>query len=231
MKMCRKSTLVLGAIVLTFACAFSQGITDRAARRGLETTFEAQYGAISVIKWSTFTNYVALLQGGFATGHVVTDSSTAVQTALDFLDENSEMFGTAGADLRLQGVVSVVIGRGYDVRFAEYHDGVRVERALTSVLIERDGTVFSVGNGFIPCSKVPVVPALSSDDAVSIAAQLDDFPMGPEGEPSVELVIYPVVNDSALVCHLAWRVQHVAYTYFIDAADGSQVARWDNLRN
>jgi len=227
--MYRRFALAVLAIVLTSAFAFSQGITDGAERQKLDSTFWAKYGRNSTIDWSDTRNCVGLLEGRFATGDSAADSVSAVRVAVEFLNENHEMLGTTGADLRLQFLRLDKLSNRYSVDFVEYYEDVRVERAATSVLLERDGVVLQVGNGYVPDIEVPVVPVVSGEDAVSTARQSYDFPFGPDETPSVELVIYPQAVDSTLVCRLAWRVKYIKYTYFIDAHDGSQIARIGNF--
>jgi Zn-dependent metalloprotease len=225
----RKSALAMCAVVLAFAFAFSQGITDRARRKELEKAFKAKYGAIYTIDWSNATNCVSLLEGRFATGDSASDSVAAVRVALDFLNENREMLGIEVADLCFTSAYYGEFRSFYRVRFAEYHEGVRVEDAKTLVDIQLDGSVLTVATGYVPDITVPVVPSIGGDVAVSIAAKLYELPFGPDDPPRLELVIYPLKKDSTMVCHLAWRVRYIESTYYIDAVDGSQVARTGNL--
>ncbi|MBI4351491.1 MAG: hypothetical protein HY550_08640 [Elusimicrobia bacterium] len=148
------------------------------------------------------------------------------QAAAAFFEENKELLKVEPAALRL--VLKKEFMGLTHLQYQQYKDGLPVEFSYARVHVTAKGEVSGYQAKFEPDAPLSAVPAISGEAAV-IAAQAD---LGRQLRVSgIELVVFPDENDGAL--KLAWKVRGRAnglWVYYINAADGAVLLKYDDLR-
>lgn len=148
------------------------------------------------------------------------------QAALAFFTENKELLKVEPLALRLtlkkefRGVTHL--------QYQQYKDGVPVEFSYARVHVSASGEVRGYQGKFEPSLQINTVPAVTEQAAVTAAI----MHLGAQLKVKrTELVIYP--DEAAGELKLAWKIRGRAgglWVYYIDAADGSVLYRYDDLR-
>lgn len=196
--------------------------TPSAATRAAFNEFVKKQGKGWKVRYSPRTALPEAVTGGRTSRY----PGTPEQAALAFFEENKALLKVEPSALRL------VLKRDFmgvtHLQYQQYKDGVPVEFSYARVHVSADGEVSGYQGRFEPGLQLNTVPAVSEQAAV-MAARAD---LGRQLSVSrTELVIYPDEASGSL--KLAWKVRGRAgglWVYYIDAADGSVLYKYDDLR-
>ncbi len=158
------------------------------------------------------------------------DDGVAVRTSLSYLQTQASQWGirNASQEFRLRQIVRDSLGQTH-VRLDQVYQGVPVFGQQLIVHLDRSGAPQSVTGAYLAGIAVSTQPALSADQARTVATQ--HFPGPLAKTPEADLVLYP--RDGQI--HLVYRVvlsddaAPRRIVAFVDAATGQIVHSYDDL--
>lgn len=196
--------------------------TPSAATRAAFSEFARKQGKGWKVRYSPRTALPEAITGGRTARY----PGTPEQAALAFFEENKALLKVEPSALRLT-LKKDFMGLTH-LQYQQYKDGVPVEFSYARVHVSAAGEVSGYQGRFEPDLQLNTVPAVSEQAAV-MAVRAD---LGRQISVSrTELVIYPDEASGSL--KLAWKVRGRAgglWVYYIDAADGSVLYKYDDLR-
>jgi len=120
------------------------------------------------------------------------------------------------------------------LQMAQVYRGIPVFGAELGVHYTADGKIGTVNGNYVPGISIPVEPAITADDAAEAAQSEIGFDAGPSTFEPTQLAVFAPGGSEP---RLTWKVTLAAddpptrMVYFVDAADGSIVSRYDALEN
>jgi len=196
--------------------------TPSAATREAFRSFVKKQGKGWKVRYNPRTALPEAITGGRTARY----PGTPEQSAIAFFDDNKELLRVQPASLRLTHKKEF-LGVTH-LQYQQYKDGLPVEFSYARVHVSAEGEVSGYQGRFEPELELNTAPSISEQAAV-MAARMD---LGRQLAVSrAELVIYP--DEAAGTLKLAWKVRGRAgglWVYYIDAADGSVLYKYDDLR-
>ncbi|MDA0378009.1 MAG: T9SS type A sorting domain-containing protein [Bacteroidetes bacterium] len=146
-------------------------------------------------------------------------SGTPEETARSFFrDRGSELGMTTGGDDMVLHAVRTTPG-GTRVRFIQYHKGIPVYRSDVAIVLDREGAVRYVTNGYKPNVNVDVaVSKMGSGEAEAIAQRFLETNQVQRAES--QLMIYAPNGPGRLVHQIDMVTHHGAWDILVDAVSG-----------
>jgi len=176
--------------------------------------------------WKVRYNPRTALPEALTGGRTARYPGTPEQAALAFFSDNAELLKVDPLSLRLaarQEFMGVT-----HLQYQQYKDGLPVEFSYARVHVAADGSVSGYQGKFEPELDLNAAPAVSGEAAVMAAAA----DLGRQLRVSkIELVIFP--DEESGLRKLAWKIRgrgNGLWVYYIDAADGSVIFKYDDLR-
>ncbi len=176
--------------------------------------------------WKVRFSPVTALPEALTGGRTARYPGTPEQAAAAFFADNADLLKVDPLSLRLvnkkefMGVTHL--------QYQQYKDGLPVEFAYARVHVDADGSVSGYQGKFEPDLPAYPAPAVTADAAVAAA----DADLGARLAVSkTELVLYP--DPATGTRRLAWKVRGRGkglWVYYVDAADGKVLFRYDDLR-
>jgi Zn-dependent metalloprotease len=176
--------------------------------------------------WKVRYNPRTALPEALTGGRTARYSGTPEQAAASFFEDNKELLKVEPSALRLS-LKKEFMGITH-LQYQQYKDGLPIEFSYARVHVSKNGEVSGYQGKFEPEVTLNTSPGISAEAAVmAVIADL-----GRQIRPSkVELVIYPDENEGAL--KLAWKIRgrgNGLWVYYINAADGTVLLKYDDLR-
>ncbi|MDD2804522.1 MAG: FlgD immunoglobulin-like domain containing protein [Elusimicrobiales bacterium] len=176
--------------------------------------------------WKVRYNPRTALPEAITGGRTARYPGTPEQAAIAFFEDNKELLKVQPASLRLAHKKEF-LGVTH-LQYQQYKDGLPVEFSYARVHVSENGEVSGYQGRFEPELEFNTTPSISEQAAV-MAARLD---LGRQLAVSrAELVVYP--DEAAGALKLAWKIRGRSgglWVYYIDAADGSVLYKYDDLR-
>lgn len=211
----------------------SETVALRPPDTGDETTTGASLadGQTAEIRWDSATGVPAFLIGSITPP---VDGSPLDET-LAFLSLNREIFQMSdpAAELVAERQYGDELGMVH-LQMAQVYRGIPVFGAELGVHYTADGKIGTVNGNYVPGISIPVEPAITADDAAEAARSEIGFDAGPSTFEPTQLAVFAPGGSEP---RLTWKVTLAAddpptrMVYFVDAADGSIVSRYDALEN
>ncbi len=194
-----------------------------AKSRAAFSKFAAKQGSGWKVRYSAATGLPEALTGGRTARY----SGAPEQAAVSFLQDNKDLLNVSTESLRL-ALKKSFLGVTH-VQYQQYYKGIPVEFSYARVHVTSAGSVTGYQGRFDPSIDVNTVPAVGAAAAKAAA-------MSHLGEqinfPKSELVIYPDETSGSM--KLAWKLRGRSasglWVYYVDAADGAVLFRYDDLR-
>jgi len=196
--------------------------TPSPAAREAFRKFAAKQGKGWKIRYNPRTALPEALTGG----RTVRYPGTPEQAAAAFFEDNKELLKVEPSALRL-ALKKEFMGVTH-LQYQQYKDGLPVEFSYARVHVFQNGEVSGYQGKFEPEITVNTAPGISAEAAVM--AVITD--LGRQLKlTKAELVIYPDEDEGAL--KLAWKIRGRAngsWVYYVNAADGTVIFKYDDLR-
>ncbi len=176
--------------------------------------------------WNVRYNPRTALPEALTGGRTARYPGSPEQAAIAFFEENKGFLKVEPSALRL--VLNKEFAGITHLQYQQYKDGIPVEFSYARVHVAANGQVSGYQGKFEPEVNLNTTPALTAEAAVQAAAA----DLGRQlSVTRAELVIYPDENDGAL--KLAWKLRgrgNGLWVYYINAADGGVLLKYDDLR-
>lgn len=196
--------------------------TPAAAARAAFRQFAAKHGKGWKVRYSPRTALPEAITGGSTSRY----PGSPEQSAAAFFAENRDLLGVDPAGLRL--VFSKEFMGVTHLQYQQYKDGLPVEFAYARVHVSAAGEILGYQGKFEPGAAPVSVPAVSVQAAVTAAIADLGVPLRVS---KTELVFFPDEESGAL--KLAWKIQgrgRGLWVYYVDAASGAVLLKYDDLR-
>ena len=200
-------------------------------------SFESRVGGQWHYWWNEATGIAHQAWGpGFQTDAAfIADEATAEAVAREFIADNADIFGTAGANL-----VTTHVSHGggkWGVVFGQVHEGLAVIGGRAHVLMTETGVVANFGSDVHPGIAIPLNPAMSGTQALATAQQAVGFVEGRDRVVDAgRMVIVPDPTGGVVTYHLAYEnrvnVEEPLgeWRSTVDANTGEILGRWNEVQ-
>jgi len=184
--------------------------------------FSARQGKGWQVRYDPRTALPQALVGGRTARY----SGTPEQAAMAFFADNRDLLKVDPQSLRL-ALKKEFMGVTH-LQYQQYKDGLPVEFSYARVHVSARGEISGYQGRFEPDISVNASPSLTGDAAAAAAAA----DLGARlGSIRTELVLYPDEESGSI--KLAWKVRGRAnglWVYYVDAANGKVLFKYDDLR-
>ncbi len=170
----------------------------------------------------------------FLKGNLPTASeSSIVESAVKFLDNYKELFLIYNpcAELKLNKTEKDKVGMTH-VRLDQYYKGIPVWASQIIVHFDKEQRIYLVNGRYEPTPAIKTEPEITEEAALITAK--DDLKHEGEffGEPTCELVIYPLEQKYRLAWLVNLRTASPSgdWKYFVDAKTGEILLKYNDIK-
>jgi len=170
----------------------------------------------------------------FLKGNLPTASeSSIVESALKFLDNYKELFlmHSPGAELKLNKAEKDKIGMTH-VRLDQSYKGIPVWASQIIVHFDKERRIYLVNGRYEPTPAIETEPDITEEAALMTAKGDLEHEGEFFGEPTCELVIYPLEQKYRLawLVNLKTVIPPADWRYFVDAKTGEILLKYNDIK-
>lgn len=176
--------------------------------------------------WRVRYNPRTALPEAIIGGRTLLYSGSPEEAAAAFLTDNAALLNVNFSQLRL-AYKKDFLGATH-LNYQQFYNGIPVEFSYVRLHIDKDGAVSGYQAKFEPDINLSLVPLVSPDYAASAAVADMGYALKVK---KTSLVIFPDETDGVL--KLAWKILsrgRGSWVYYVDAATGKVLFKYDDLR-
>ncbi|HAH31938.1 MAG TPA: hypothetical protein DCL44_06460 [Elusimicrobia bacterium] len=176
--------------------------------------------------WRVRYNPRTALPEAIIGGRTLRYSGSPEEAAASFLSDNAALLDVDFAQLRL-AYKKDFLGATH-LNYQQFYNGIPVEFSYVRLHVDKDGAVSGYQSKYQPDINLSLVPLVSPAYAASAALADMGYPLKVK---KTSLVIFP--DEAEGVLKLAWKILsrgRGAWIYYVDAANGKVLFKYDDLR-